>query len=300
MNNDISLTEAQKQVDQWIKTIGVRYFSELTNMAILTEEVGELARIMARKFGDQSFKYSEENYDLGDEMADVLWVLICLANQTGIDLNEAFLKNMEKKTSRDKERHKNNEKLTTVKPSTNNTNPRKWTNEQVNFWFEKQEWLEDWQVAPDASINRRTFAIEYHKNPKRWKQAFTFLQETNLKSLPEGKQELEGENLFIAVSEYRSKDKSDTKYEAHKKYIDIQYVISGVEQMGLASLDKVDITEPYNEEKDLLFYDFEGGEYLRADPTNFFIFFPEDVHRPGIKTGKNVPVKKLVVKLLIE
>lgn len=107
----ITITEAQKQVDNWIKTIGVRYFSELTNMAILSEEVGELARIMARKYGDQSFKKSDEKYDLGDEMADVLWVLICLANQTGIDLNDAFLKNMDKKTTRDKERHKNNEKL---------------------------------------------------------------------------------------------------------------------------------------------------------------------------------------------
>ncbi len=108
---NITLPEAQQMVDKWIKSIGVRYFSELTNMAILTEEVGELARIMARKFGDQSFKKSDEKYDLGDEMADVLWVLICLANQTGIDLNEAFLKNIEKKTVRDKERHFNNEKL---------------------------------------------------------------------------------------------------------------------------------------------------------------------------------------------
>jgi len=109
--DNISISEAQKNVDKWIKTIGVRYFSELTNMAILTEEVGELARIMARKYGDQSFKKSDEKYDLGDEMADVLWVLICLANQTGVDLNEAFLKNMEKKTNRDRERHKNNSKL---------------------------------------------------------------------------------------------------------------------------------------------------------------------------------------------
>lgn len=107
----ISIQEAQKMVDHWIKTIGVRYFSELTNMTILTEEVGELARIMARKFGDQSFKKSDEKYDLGDEMADIMWVLICLANQTGVDLNEAFLKNMEKKTLRDKERHIQNKKL---------------------------------------------------------------------------------------------------------------------------------------------------------------------------------------------
>lgn len=106
----MTLEEAQKTVDQWIKKYGVRYFSELTNMAVLTEEVGELAKIMARKYGDQSFK-AGENTDLGDEMADVLWVLICLANQTGVDLTEAFHKNLEKKTRRDKDRHKNNPKL---------------------------------------------------------------------------------------------------------------------------------------------------------------------------------------------
>ena len=108
---EITINQAQNQVDEWIKTIGVRYFSELTNMAILTEEVGELARIIARKYGDQSFKKSDEKFDLADEMADVLWVLICLANQTGVDLNDAFQKNIEKKTSRDKDRHQNNEKL---------------------------------------------------------------------------------------------------------------------------------------------------------------------------------------------
>ena len=107
----MTINEAQQQVDEWIKTIGVRYFSELTNMAILTEEVGELARIMARKYGDQSFKKNETAEHLGDEMADVLWVLICLANQTGIDLTEAFKKNTAKKTIRDADRHKGNEKL---------------------------------------------------------------------------------------------------------------------------------------------------------------------------------------------
>lgn len=108
---DITIREAQKMVDDWIKTYGVRYFSELTNMAVLTEEVGELARIMARKYGDQSFKEGEKQ-DLGDEMADVLWVLMCIANQTGVDLTEALNNNIEKKTSRDKNRHKNNKKLT--------------------------------------------------------------------------------------------------------------------------------------------------------------------------------------------
>ena len=107
----MTLQEAQQQVDGWIKTTGVRYFSELTNMTILTEEVGELARIMARKYGDQSFKESDKDADMSDEMADILWVLLCLANQTGIDLTKALQKNFEKKTNRDAQRHHNNEKL---------------------------------------------------------------------------------------------------------------------------------------------------------------------------------------------
>ncbi|MEJ5993415.1 nucleotide pyrophosphohydrolase [Pedobacter sp. Du54] len=107
----MTLEQAQQQVDEWIKTTGVRYFNELTNTAILMEEVGEVARIMSRKYGEQSFKKSDEAVNLADEMADVLFVLICLANQTGIDLNAAFIKNLEKKTNRDSERHKNNEKL---------------------------------------------------------------------------------------------------------------------------------------------------------------------------------------------
>jgi len=107
----MTLQEAQQQVDNWIQTYGVRYFSELTNMTILTEEVGELARIMARTYGDQSFKESDLSKDLADEMADVLWVLICLANQTGVDLEDALRKNIVKKTSRDATRHKNNKKL---------------------------------------------------------------------------------------------------------------------------------------------------------------------------------------------
>ena len=107
----MTLQEAQQQVDEWIKTYGVRYFGELTNMAILTEEVGELARVMVRTYGEQSFKESEEGANLADEMADVLWVLICLANQTGIDLTEAFQKNILKKTERDSTRHLKNDKL---------------------------------------------------------------------------------------------------------------------------------------------------------------------------------------------
>jgi len=107
----MTIQEAQDKVDQWIKTYGVRYFSELTNMAILTEEVGELARIMSRTYGDQSFKKSDFDNNLADEMADVLWVLLCMANQTGVNLTDALQKNIEKKTERDSDRHLNNDKL---------------------------------------------------------------------------------------------------------------------------------------------------------------------------------------------
>jgi NTP pyrophosphatase (non-canonical NTP hydrolase) len=108
--DEITINKAQKLVDEWIKTYGVRYFSELTNMTVLTEEIGEMARVMARRYGDQSFKAGEKD-NLGDEMADVLWVLLCIANQTGVNLTEEFKKNLEKKTQRDATRHLNNPKL---------------------------------------------------------------------------------------------------------------------------------------------------------------------------------------------
>jgi len=107
----MTIEEVKKELDDWIKTYGVRYFNELTNMAILTEEVGELARIIARKYGEQSFKEGESNLNLGDEIADIFWVLVCIANQTGVDLTEALRQNIEKKTNRDGNRHKNNIKL---------------------------------------------------------------------------------------------------------------------------------------------------------------------------------------------
>lgn len=111
MEAELTLKQAQLDVDQWIKTVGVRYFNELTNLGILMEEVGELSRLMVRKYGEQSFKESDKGKELSDEMADVLWVLICLANQTGVDLTEALQKNFEKKNSRDANRHRKNEKL---------------------------------------------------------------------------------------------------------------------------------------------------------------------------------------------
>ncbi len=113
MNQDITIQEAQQQVDEWIRTVGVRYFNELTNLGILMEEVGELSRIMVRRYGEQSFKENDQQQDLADEMADVFWVLLCLANQTGVDLSAALKQNFDKKNTRDRERHRKNPKLDT-------------------------------------------------------------------------------------------------------------------------------------------------------------------------------------------
>ena len=190
--------------------------------------------------------------------------------------------------------------LATAACSDNKPDPVKWTDDEVNNWYEKKEWLQGWNVSPDASISKRNFAVYYHKNPRHWEQAFHFLKSANLKELPLGKQELEGEHLFVSVAEYYGKQKPDALYESHKKYIDIQYIIKGEEVIGLTTLDKVAVRDPYNEEKDIAFYDFEGGEYLKATPENFFLFFPEDVHRPSITTGDSVLIKKIVVKIWIE
>lgn len=190
--------------------------------------------------------------------------------------------------------------LLAVACSPNKSNPENWTDEQVNSWFEKQEWLAGWPVAPHPFINKRTFAVQYHKNPRHWDQAFHFLKTADLKNLPEGKQELEGKHLFVSVANYFGKAKPDALYESHKNYIDIQYVAEGEELIGLSTLDKMKIRDAYDTEKDIAFYDFDGGEYLKATPDNFFLFFPEDMHRPSISTGDSIPIKKIVVKILIE
>lgn len=180
-----------------------------------------------------------------------------------------------------------------------NTTPENWTDDEINTWFENGQWLEGWNVKPDISINKRSFAIYYHQNPKQCKQAFTFLRETNLKDIAEGKYELDGDHLFVGIDKYHSKDKNTTRFEAHKNYIDFQYVISGEEQIGVTDLSNTELLEAYNAKTDVAFYTSEEGDYLHAHSGNFFIFFPEDVHRPGIKTSESIPIKKLVVKLKI-
>ena len=181
-----------------------------------------------------------------------------------------------------------------------NQNPEKWTDDEINSWFNKKEWLNGWNVLPDASINKRTFAVLYHKNPGHWDQAFHFLKSANLKELPLGIQELEGKHLFVNVQEYYGKAKSEALFESHKKYIDIQYVIEGEEIIGLSSIDKAKVKEQYNEDKDIAFYDSDERKYLKATPEKFFLFFPDDIHQPSITAGDSIQIKKIVVKILIE
>lgn len=181
-----------------------------------------------------------------------------------------------------------------------NQNPEKWTDDEINSWFNKKEWMSGWNVLPDESINKRTFAVLYHKNPRHWDQAFHFLKSANLKELPLGIQELEGKHLFVNVQEYYGKAKSEALFESHKKYIDIQYVIEGEEIIGLSAIDKAKVKEQYNEDKDIAFYDSDEKEYLKATPENFFLFFPDDVHQPSITAGDSIQIKKIVVKILIE
>lgn len=179
-------------------------------------------------------------------------------------------------------------------------NPEQWSDKQVNAWFNKQEWLNGWNVRPDSSINRRDLAVQYYRNKSHWDQLFKFLKTSDLKNMPDGRTDLDDDSLFVTISEYTSKDKDQTRYESHRKYIDIQYVISGKELMGIAPLDSVKVTQPYNEAGDIAYYNYDGGDYRLATPANFLIFFPENAHRPSLKAGDNEPVKKIVAKMMVK
>jgi YhcH/YjgK/YiaL family protein len=179
--------------------------------------------------------------------------------------------------------------------------PSTWNDKQIDKWFEKGEWLNGWQVKPDASINRKEFSISYYKHKERWDKAFAFLKNSDLSNIELKRYDLDGNNLYAPLSEYMSKNEQDARYEAHKKYIDIQYVVSGKELIGIApaSMQK-DILVPYSEEKDVMFVTVSQINNFIATPDRFFIFFPDDLHRPGLKDGENLPVRKAVVKVKID
>ncbi len=188
--------------------------------------------------------------------------------------------------------------MTTVSGSSLPEDPSKWSDAQVNKWFSEGSWIGGWKVKPHPSVNKRSLAVHYFKNKARWDKAFAFLKNTDLKSLPKGKVELDGENLFYTIDSYTTKNLEDTKYESHQQYIDIQYVYEGAELMGITTADKAVVTVPYK--PDVQLYSSEAGEYAKATPDVFLVFFPEDVHRPCVKAGENAVVKKLVIKVKID
>jgi len=191
--------------------------------------------------------------------------------------------------------------LTGLSGKISGQDPEKWSDKEIDIWFEKGEWLNGWNITPDVSINRKEFACSYFKNKERWDKAFTFLKSNDLLKLEIKRYEIDGDNVFAPVSEYLSKNEEDARFEAHKKYIDIQYVISGVEQMSVAPYSALDtITVPYDPAKEVEFMKVKESKHFKATAENFFIFFPSDIHRPGVKIGQNVQVKKIVVKVKVD
>jgi YhcH/YjgK/YiaL family protein len=185
--------------------------------------------------------------------------------------------------------------------SKSTSDPSTWSNKKIDAWFAKNEWSGGWSVTPDASINKREFAVSYFKNKERWGKAFNFFKNTDLTKLEVKRYDIDGDNLFATVSEYISKNEETTKFEVHRKYIDIQYVISGKEVMNIAQLTSVkEVLMPYDATKDIEFVTVNKLVSLKATPDKFFIFFPVDVHRPGLKDGVNSPVRKVVIKLKVD
>jgi YhcH/YjgK/YiaL family protein len=166
-------------------------------------------------------------------------------------------------------------------------------------WYAKGDWKEGLQAQPDETVNKEEFIRQYAANPERWQKAFRFLASPEFPHLPEGKHVIDGGNLFVNINEYDTKNAEDAKCEAHKKYADIQFMISGEELMGLTPLSNTQNPTPYSEEKDIYFMQPNDMQYYLADTSNFFIFFPSDAHRPAVKVKDSVPVKKAIVKVRI-
>src|SRR5690606_38042218 len=164
-------------------------------------------------------------------------------------------------------------------------------------WLQTGEWRQGWKLQADSSLDSAEFASRYRANPERWQKAFSFLANTDLVSQAPGRYELDGEHLFAIILEYEPKDEADTRFEAHRKYADIQYVIKGRERIGLVPLATTELIEPYDEAQDIAFFQSNTNNYQNATPEHFFIFFPDDAHRPGVRVNEGEPVKKIVIKV---
>ncbi len=173
-----------------------------------------------------------------------------------------------------------------------------WPKHKAKKWFNKKEWLGGARLSPHASINKKELARQYHLNKKYWDEAFAFLKNHNLDSLPKGKYPVDGDNVTASVTEDPSKDFEKTNWESHRKFIDIQCIISGEEKMGICPISKATVTKEYDDKKDVANYTADGKFYVGGKGT-FFIFFPSDAHRPNITPGGNKVVKKIVIKVRV-
>jgi len=181
------------------------------------------------------------------------------------------------------------------------TDPSTWNDKQIDKWFEKSDWLNGWQVKPDESINRKMLAVSYFKHKDRWDKAFLFLRDHDLKTMEIKRYDIDSDNLYAPISEYYTKKDADARYEAHKTYADIQYVISGKELIGITGMDDIkEMLESYDASRDIMFMSVNTNKNSQADPGKFFIFFPDDVHRPGLRDGDSTLVRKIVVKVKLD
>ena len=180
------------------------------------------------------------------------------------------------------------------------TDPDSWTEAELSDWYDRGEWKQGWEAVPDKSVNRREFARQFFRNPARWKKAFAFLQNQDLAALEVRRHDLEGPSLFVNVDQYTTRDEADSRFEAHRKYADIQYVVSGEERIGLTPLRLTTVTVPYDSGNDISFLAADEGTFLSAEPGRFFVFFPGDAHRPGVKNRERSQVRKIVVKVSLD
>lgn len=191
--------------------------------------------------------------------------------------------------------------ITAILNSQKPDDPSKWSKKKIREWFSKGAWADGWKIVPDSSIDKNKFAISYFRLKERWDKAFSFLKNNDLSKLEVRRYDIDGNNLYALVSEYTSKNEETTDFEAHKKYVDIQYVINGKELINIAPLSAITkVKTPYDQNKDIEFISVNKLVYHKASPEKFFIFFPSDAHRPGLKDGPNAPVKKLVIKLKVD
>jgi YhcH/YjgK/YiaL family protein len=178
------------------------------------------------------------------------------------------------------------------------TSGKTWTKHEAKKWFKQKAWLNGGQLTPHKSINQQEFARQYHLNKIYWDKAFAFLKEHNLQTIAPGKYPIDGDNVYATVTEDPSKNFDKTNWESHRKYIDLQCIITGEEKMGVWPVAKATVTKEYDEKKDVANYSAEGKFYV-GTPGTFFIFFPSDAHRPNITPGGNKTVKKIVIKIRV-